>query len=72
VNLTYFGKILVVFFDAELLSLKTAIQVRINNFYITILGSMLWLQFSAIFDNFRRKNWRFPQNPMLWSKFCII
>jgi hypothetical protein len=39
VNLTYFGKILVVFFDAELLSLKTAIQVRIDNFYITILVS---------------------------------
>jgi hypothetical protein len=36
------------------------------------LGSMLWSQFSAIFDNFRRKNWRFPQKPMLWSKFCII
>jgi hypothetical protein len=22
-------------------------------------GSMLWSQFSAIFPNFRRKNWRF-------------
>jgi hypothetical protein len=30
---------------------------------------MLWSQFSAIFDNFRRKNWRFSQKPMLWSKF---
>jgi hypothetical protein len=35
-------------------------------------GSILWSQFSAIFDNFRRKNWRFSQKPMLWSKFCII
>jgi hypothetical protein len=35
-------------------------------------GSMLWSQFSAIFDNFRRKNWRFSQKPLLWSKFCII
>jgi hypothetical protein len=26
------------------------------------LGSMLWSQFSAIFDNFRRKNWRFLKN----------
>jgi hypothetical protein len=26
-------------------------------------------QFSAIFDNFRRKNWRFSQKPMLWSIF---
>jgi hypothetical protein len=25
------------------------------------LGSMLWSQFSAIFANFRRKNWRFSQ-----------
>jgi hypothetical protein len=33
---------------------------------------MLWSQFSAIFDNFRRKIWRFSQNPMLWSKFCMI
>jgi hypothetical protein len=30
---------------------------------------MLRSQFSAIFDNFRRKNWRFSQKPMLWSKF---
>jgi hypothetical protein len=28
------------------------------------LGSMLWSQFSAVFDNFRRKNWRFSQKPM--------
>jgi hypothetical protein len=26
---------------------------------------------SAIFDNFRRKNWGFSQKPMLRSKFCI-
>jgi hypothetical protein len=26
---------------------------------------MLWSQFSAIFANFRRKNWRFSQKPML-------
>jgi hypothetical protein len=31
---------------------------------------MLWSQFSPIFANFRRKNWRFSQKPMLWSKFC--
>jgi hypothetical protein len=46
-------------------------------FYIDICmymyqGPMLWSQFSAIFDNFRRKNWCFSQKPMLWSKFCII
>jgi hypothetical protein len=35
----------------------------------TYQGSMLWSQFSAIFDNFRRKNWRFSQKPMLWLKF---
>jgi hypothetical protein len=29
------------------------------------LGSRLWSQFSAIFDNFLRKNWRFSQKPML-------
>jgi hypothetical protein len=32
-------------------------------------GSMLWSQFSAIFNNFLRKNWRFSQKPMLWSFF---
>jgi hypothetical protein len=32
-------------------------------------GSMLWSQFSAISANFRRKNWRFSQKPMLWSQF---
>jgi hypothetical protein len=36
---------------------------------IRIRGPMLWSQFSAIFDNFRRKNWRFSQKPMLWSIF---
>jgi hypothetical protein len=30
---------------------------------------MIWSQFSAIFANFRRKNWRFSQMPMLWSQF---
>jgi hypothetical protein len=34
---------------------------------ITELGPMLWSRFSAIFDNFRRKKWRFSQKPMLWS-----
>jgi hypothetical protein len=29
-------------------------------------GSMLCSQFSAIFDNFLRKNWRFSKKPMLW------
>jgi hypothetical protein len=33
---------------------------------------MLWSQFSAIFDNFQRKKWRFYQTPMLLSIFCII
>jgi hypothetical protein len=32
------------------------------------LRLMLWSQFSAIFDDFRRKNWRFSQKPML----CMI
>jgi hypothetical protein len=32
-------------------------------------GSMPWSQFSAIFDNFRWKNWRFSQKKMLWSNF---
>jgi hypothetical protein len=35
-------------------------------------GLMLWSQLSAIFVNFRWKNWRFSQKPMLWSNFCII
>jgi hypothetical protein len=30
---------------------------------------MLRSQFSAIFDNFRRKKWSFSQKPMLWSFF---
>jgi hypothetical protein len=37
------------------------------------LGSMLWSQFSAIFNKFRRKIWRFSKKKtMLWSNFCII
>jgi hypothetical protein len=32
-----------------------------------VQGPMLWSQFSAIFDNFRRKNWRFSQKQ--W--FCF-
>jgi hypothetical protein len=36
------------------------------------LGSMLWSQFSAIFDIFWRQKWRFSQKPMLWSNNCII
>jgi hypothetical protein len=32
---------------------------------------MLLSQFFVIFDNFRRKNWRFSQKPMLWSIFLI-
>jgi hypothetical protein len=39
---------------------------------VELQGSMLWSQFSAILANFWRKNWRFSQKPMLWSKFCII
>jgi hypothetical protein len=45
---------------------KKKIQILVARVY---LGSMLWSQFSAIFDNFRRKNWRFSQKPMLWSQF---
>jgi hypothetical protein len=44
--------------------------VQLKNSYNQ--GSMLWSQFSAIFDNFRRKNWRFSQKPMLRSKIGII
>jgi hypothetical protein len=40
--------------------------------HLCVQGSMLWSQFSAIFDNFWRKNWRFSQKPLLWSNFCII
>jgi hypothetical protein len=32
----------------------------------------LWSQFSAIFDNFRLKSWRFSRKTMSWSKFCTI
>jgi hypothetical protein len=28
--------------------------------------------FLRFFGNFRRKNWLFSQNPMLWSKYWII
>jgi hypothetical protein len=30
---------------------------------------MLWSQFSAIFANFRRKNWRFSQKNIVMNKF---
>jgi hypothetical protein len=40
---------------------------NVNN--LLKLEPMLWSQFSAIFANFRRKNWRFSQKPMLWSNF---
>jgi hypothetical protein len=40
--------------------------------HLVTLGSMLWSQFLKIFENFRRKNWRFSQKPMLWPTFCII
>jgi hypothetical protein len=33
---------------------------------------MLWSQFSAIFHNFWRKNWRFSEIPMLWSNYFKI
>jgi hypothetical protein len=42
------------------------------------MASMLWSQFSAISPIFGRKNWRFPQKPMLWSgwpdwtNFCLL
>jgi hypothetical protein len=32
-------------------------------------GSMLWSQFSTIFVNYRKKNWRFSQKPISWSSF---
>jgi hypothetical protein len=35
-------------------------------------GSMLWSQFSAIFDNFRRKNWRFYQNQCYDQNFAYF
>jgi hypothetical protein len=38
-------------------------------------GSMLWSQFSAIFANFRRKNWRFLKNQCYdqnFAKFSFI
>jgi hypothetical protein len=49
------------------------VGINFEHFFSQIhLGSMLWSQFSAIFDNFQQKNWRFSQKPMLWTKFCII
>jgi hypothetical protein len=51
---------------------KSGFGYILGDFSQTHLGSMLWSQFSAIFANFRRKNCRFSQKPMLWSKFCII
>jgi hypothetical protein len=33
---------------------------------------MLWSQFSAIFDNFRRKHRSISQKPLLWSQFSAI
>jgi hypothetical protein len=47
-------------------------SLQIQKSYDWLLGSMLWSQFSAIFGNFLRKNWRFSQKPMLWLKFCIF
>jgi hypothetical protein len=38
---------------------------NLPNLATLLLGSMLLSQFSAIFDNFQRKNWRFSQKPML-------
>jgi hypothetical protein len=32
-------------------------------------GPMLWSQFSAIFNNFRQKNWRFSQNTNVMINF---
>jgi hypothetical protein len=34
-----------------------------------LLESMLWSQFSAIFANFQRKNWRFSQKTNVMIKF---
>jgi hypothetical protein len=38
--------------------------------FIRELGSMLWSQFSAIFDNFRRKKWRFFKKQCYDQKFA--
>jgi hypothetical protein len=42
-------------------------RVQFTDFFkatVLIRGSMLWWQFSEIFDNFRRKNCRFSQKPI--------
>jgi hypothetical protein len=36
------------------------------------VGSILSIQFFAIFDNLQRKKLRFSQKPMSWSNVCII
>jgi hypothetical protein len=36
--------------------------------YADVRGSMFWSQFSAIFANFRRKNWRFSHKPLCYDQ----
>jgi hypothetical protein len=45
------------------------IQYRSKFVYVTNPGSMLWSQFSAIFSNFRRKNWCFFLNSNVMINF---
>jgi hypothetical protein len=50
-------------------------QKYIFSTLINALGSMLRSQFSAIFANLRRKNWRFSQKPNVminFSKFGFV
>jgi hypothetical protein len=50
-------------------------SILICQYIYIALGSMLWSQFSAIFDNFRRKNWRFLKNQCYdqnFAKFSFI
>jgi hypothetical protein len=35
-------------------------------------GPMKWSQFSAIFPNFRRKNWRFSYKPMFFHQLAVF
>jgi hypothetical protein len=51
------------------LSPRTFLLRNYNYIPLSDRGLMLWSQLSEIFANFRRKNWRFSQHPMLWSFF---
>jgi hypothetical protein len=45
------------------------VDAKLSKFAQTGVDAMIW-HFSAIFDNFRRKKWRFSQRPMFRSNFC--